>query len=282
MKRSYSPSSLSPFRKYPMRASLSFLLTLWKINLLSAMEYRAAFLLQVCGMMLNNAFYFVFWVIFFDRFEKVNGWGLEDMFLLFGVVAVAFGAGTYLFGNSLYLSGIIANGELDYYLSLPKPVLLHVLASRSVASSAGDFLYGIFSFVVTILVTGEFSGGMLARYLLACLAAMAVVVGFLVLVQSLAFWIGNSSLLTANAVNAIITFSLYPITLFDGTAKLLLFTVIPAAFVGALPAQFVKSFDWASLGQLLLGAIVFLGLAIVVFQRGLRRYESGNAIQVRM
>lgn len=265
-----------------VRTTLSFLFSLWKTNLLSAMEYRVAFLLQVLGMMLNNAFYFVFWVIFFDRFEQVNGWGLADMFLLFGVVAVAFGAGTYLFGNALHLAGIIANGELDYYLSLPKPVLLHVLASRSVASSAGDFFYGLFSFAAAVVVTDEFSGGMLARYLLACVAAMAVVVGFLVLVQSLAFWMGNASLLTGNAVNAIITFSLYPITLFDGTAKLLLFTVIPAAFVGALPAQFVRTFDAASLGQLLLGATVFLGLAIVVFYRGLRRYESGSAIQVRM
>lgn len=265
-----------------MRANLSFLLTLWKTNLLSAMEYRAAFLAQVLGMMLNNAFYFVFWVIFFERFEEINGWSLVDMFLLFGIVAVAFGAGTYLFGNALHLSGIIANGELDYYLSLPKPVLLHALASRSVASSAGDFLYGLLSFSVAVVVTGSFSAGMLARFLLACVAAIAVVVGFLVLVQSLAFWLGNASLLTNNAVNAIITFAIYPITLFDGTAKLLLFTVIPAAFVGALPAEFVRAFDWSSLGLLLLGATFFLGTAIAVFYRGLRRYESGSAIQVRM
>ncbi len=265
-----------------MRKTLSFLLILWKINLLSAMEYRVAFLLQIFGMVLNNAFYFVFWIIFFNRFQQVNGWGLEDMFLLFGVVAVAFGAGVYLFGNALHLSSIIANGELDYYLALPKPVLLHVLASRSVASGAGDFIYGIVSFGVAALITDEFSAAMLARWLLACAAAMIVAIAFLVLVQSLTFWIGNATLLTANAVNALITFSLYPITLFDGTAKLLLFTVIPAAFVGALPAQFVRSFSWGSLGQLLLGAMIFLGLAIVVFHRGLRRYESGNAIQVRM
>ena len=144
------------------------------------------------------------------------------------------------------------------------------------------FNYGLFSFGVAIIVTDEFNPGMLARYLLGCVAATIVVVAFLVLIQSLAFWIGNTSLLTGNAINAIITFSLYPITLFDGTAKLLLFTVIPAAFVGALPAQFVRAFDWSSLGLLLLGATVFLGLAVGVFHRGLRRYESGNAIQVRM
>ena len=51
-----------------------FLLALWKANILSTMEYRAAFITQVVGMMLNDGFYFLFWVIFFGRFEEINSW----------------------------------------------------------------------------------------------------------------------------------------------------------------------------------------------------------------
>ncbi len=265
-----------------MGRQLSFLLALWKTNLLSAMEYRVSFLTQVVGMMLNNALYFVFWIIFFARFEEINGWDLVDMLFLFGVVATGFGAGTYLFGNAIRLSSLIAEGLMDYYLSLPRPVLLHALASRSNASSAGDFTYGLFSFGAAIYFSGSFNGLMLLRFALGCLAAMAVLVSFLVLVQSLTFWIGNTSLLTASAFNAIVTFSLYPITLFDGTAKLVLFTLIPAAFIGALPAEFVRKFDLLQLVQICAGGAIFLLLAVFVFYRGLRRYESGSAIQVRM
>ena len=265
-----------------MTRHLPFVLALWKANLLSAMEYRISFLTQMFGMMLNNAIYFVFWIIFFARFEQINGWALVDMFFLFGVVATGFGAATFLFGNSVVLSSIIANGQLDYYLSLPRPVLLHVLASRSIASSAGDFVYGLFSFAVAVVLSGTFSWMMMLRFGLGCLAGMGVLIAFFVLVHSLTFWIGNASLLTSNALNAIVTFSLYPITLFDGTAKLLLFTIIPAAFVGALPAEFVRRFDLGQLIQISAGSAVFLFLAIWVFHRGLRRYESGSAIQVRM
>ncbi len=264
-----------------MTRHLSFLLALWKANLISAMEYRVSFLTQVVGMMLNNAFYFVFWIIFFDRFEQVRGWNLLDMFFLFGVVATGFGAGTYLFGNAIRLSSLIAEGQLDYYLSLPRPVLLHALASRSNASSAGDFTYGLLSFAAAAFYSDTFSGLMLLRFLLASLAAVAVLISFLVLVQSLTFWIGNAPMLTQNAFNAIITFSLYPITLFDGTAKLLLFTLVPAAFIGALPAEFVRQFDLGQLAQICGGSVIFLSLAVFVFYRGLRRYESGSAIQVR-
>ncbi len=265
-----------------MGRQFAFVLALWKTNLLSAMEYRVSFLTQVFGMMLNNAIYFVFWIIFFARFEEINGWDLVDMLFLFGVVATGFGAGTYLFGNAVRLSPLIANGQMDYYLSLPRPVLLHALASSSNASSAGDFTYGLFSFGAAIYFSGSFGGLMLLRFTLGCLASIAVLISFLVLVQSLTFWIGNTSLLTRHAFNAIVTFSLYPITLFDGTAKLLLFTLIPAAFIGALPAEFVRSFDLLQLAQICAGGAVFLLLSVFVFYRGLRRYESGSAIQVRM
>jgi ABC-2 type transport system permease protein len=61
-----------------------------------------------------------------------------------------------------------------------------------------------------------------------------------------------------------------------------LFTIIPAAFMGAIPAEFIRAFTWESLTQLLLGAVGFLTLAIFVFRAGLRRYESGSAIQIEV
>jgi ABC-2 type transport system permease protein len=261
-----------------MRRELGFLLALWKANLLAAMEYRVAFISQVAGMMLNNAVYFVFWLVFFDRFQQVCGWGLDEMLLLFGVVAAGFGLGVYLFGNALTLADVIANGQLDYYLSLPRPVLLHVLASRSQASGIGDATYGIISFALA----RQWSLPAIVRFGVATFLSMTVFLSFLVVVQSLAFWAGNSTLVTTQATNALVTFALYPITLFDGTAKFLLFTVIPAAFIGAVPAEFVRASGWSTLGELLGAALVLLGLAVFIFHRGLRRYESGSAIQVRM
>jgi ABC-2 type transport system permease protein len=261
-----------------MRRELIFLLALWKANLLSAMEYRIPFISQVVGMMLNNAIYFIFWVIFFDRFEEIQGWGLSEMLLLFGIVATGFGLGVYLFGNVLQLAEVIAGGRLDYYLALPRPVLLHVLASSSIPSGMGDALYGLASFALA----GQYTPGAIVRYIVGSLVAMLVFLSFLILVQSLAFWLGNTAMLAQQATNAILTFALYPITLFDGSAKFILFTIIPAAFVGAVPAEFVRAFSWSTFLQLLAGALIFLALAVGVFQRGLRRYESGSAIQTQM
>jgi ABC-2 type transport system permease protein len=261
-----------------VRRELVFLLALWKANLLAAMEYRVSFISQVLGMMLNNGLYFLFWVILFDRFKAVRGWELGDMVLLFATTATAFGLSVYLFGNVMELSTVIAGGRLDYYLSLPRPVLLHVLASRSLTSGLGDVTYGLLTFALT----GRYTPDAMARFGVAVVFSATIFLSFLILVQSLAFWLGSVSTLSSASTNAILTFALYPLSLFDGSARFVLFTILPAALMGALPAGFVRAFSWTGLAQLLAAAAVFLTLALTVFQRGLRRYESGSAIQVQV
>jgi len=200
------------------------------------------------------------------------------MYVTLGVLASAFDIVSLLFGNAFTLSDIISKGRLDYYLSLPRPVLLHTISSRTIASGLGDFIYGFISYGLS----GYFSWDGLARYVLATLLAATVFGAFLILTQSLAFWFGTMSNLSGLMLNAMLTFGIYPITLFDSYAKLILFTIIPAALMGAVPAEFIRAFSWQVLGELLLGAIGFLALAIFVFHKGLRRYESGSAIQIEI
>lgn len=257
---------------------LKFLFSLWKTNLASAMEYRVAFITQSIGMILNDGFYFIIWVIFFDRFKDVRGWELSDMFIVFGVSASAFGLAGMLFGNAFNLSEIISGGRLDYYLSLPRPTLLHTLASHMIPSSVGDFLYGFISY----LASGHFTWGGLGRLLIAIVLASLVFIAYLVIVQSLTFWMGTGATLTNLATNAIVTFAIYPITLFGQGTRFILFIIIPAAFMGAVPAGFVQEFSWTTLGLMILGAVGFLALSILIFHLGLRHYESGSAIQTEV
>ncbi len=257
---------------------LKFLVALWKVNIASAMEYRVAFLSQSIGMILNDGVYFLIWILFFDRFKDIRGWQLTDMFMVFGVSAGAFGLAGMLFGNAFNLGDIITTGRLDYYLSLPRPTLLHVLASRTVPSGFGDFLYGFISYAAS----GQFSLSGLGRFVLAMFMAMIIFVSFLIIVQSISFWSGSGGSFTALAINAMVTFSIYPITLFNNTAKMILFLIIPAAFMGAVPAGFVRNSSWSLLGQMTLATAGFLALAVLLFQLGLRRYESGSALQVEV
>lgn len=261
-----------------LSANLRFLTALWKANLLSAMEYRAAFLTQAIGMIINDAMYFIFWIFFFNKFKMINGWEMQDMILLFGLLAAGLGLARFLFGNTGNLADMITHGGLDYYLALPKPVLLHILASRSDFSALGDFLFGIFCF----FFSGNLSLEAFGRYLVGLLFSALIFITFMVLVQSLAFYTGSAQMLSGQASSAIMTFATYPITLFDGTSKFILFTILPAAFIGSVPAEFVRTASWLSLLEMLGAAVLLTTLAGWAFQRGLKRYESGSAVQTQV
>jgi len=261
-----------------LHAEFAYLIAQWKSNFASAMEYRAAFISQIVGMFINNAVYFAFWLVFFDRFKEIRGWGMQDMFLLMSIVALGFGLGFTFFGNALQLSRIIAQGQLDYYLALPRSVLLSVLASRMTNSALGDMAYG----VVTYAFTGRFSLAEISLWLLSsCLAAVIFVMAF-TFFHSLTFWLGNASNLAEQAANAVLTFAMYPSDIFQGAIRFLMFTIIPAAFVGVVPLNVVRNVDWGGLLLLALVAVLITFISSRMFYLGLRRYESGSAINVNV
>ena len=246
-------------------------------NAMSAMAYRGAFLLQVFGMMLNDAMLLFFWWVLFDRLPTLQGWDLAGVMTLYGIVAFGFGAATVVCGNAFRVARTIASGDLDYYLALPADPLVHLLVSRMSLPGWGDALFGLAVFLVA--TPGRW--GSLPLFLLLGLAAGLILIAFSVLVGSLAFWLGSADNLAMQAINAMITFSLYPVEIFPGVIRVLLYTLIPAAFVGSMPAGLLSDFDWGRLGMLMAFTTGILLAARWVFQRGLRRYESGNLVTVR-
>jgi len=261
-----------------IRRRLAFIGTYVRYNVQMDMEYRTSFLTQVFGMVLNDVLWIVFWWLFFERFERVAGWSLTEIMLLYAVLTTGFGLGLGIFGNAGRLSRIIAEGRLDYYLTLPKPVLLHVLISRSHTSAWGDVLFGFLIFAVS----GAASVRSFVMLVVGAILAATVIVSFAVLVHSLAFWFGNAEGLAGQLFEAMMAFSSYPSGLFEGWAKVMLFTLIPAGFISTAPVQLVHTFHW----PFFIGFAAFAaGLAFTatrVFYAGLKRYESGNLISLRV
>src|SRR5437773_8403636 len=111
---------------HAIRSHLRFFADYAKANFLIALEYRASFVSQVFGMVLNDAMWVTFWWIYFTKFQVLgNDYHIDDVLGLWATAAVAFGFGVGFFGNARRLAQMISQGQLDYYLSLPKNVLLH-------------------------------------------------------------------------------------------------------------------------------------------------------------
>ncbi len=241
-------------------------------NLRASFALRGAFWAALVFMALNNLLFFTVWWIFFARFKEVRGWQLADVAALYGLVAAAFGIAVVFFGGVRDLARTIQDGELDALLTQPKSPLLHVVASRSWAAGWGDLLSGLGFLAYSGVV--EPRNAPIAVAALGLSTVVFVATG--VILHSGAFWLGRVDSLARQLWEFMITFSMYPSSIFQGAFKLLLFTVVPAGFIGHLPVSLLREFSVLGLAGAAAGALVYASLAVGVFHAGLRRYESGN------
>ena len=75
--------------------------------------------------------------------------------------------------------------------------------------------------------------------------------------------------------HAVLMLASYPLDLFGGAIKLVLFTLIPAAFVTGVPTELVAEFDAGRAAILVAVAVGAALVARIVFRFGLVRYRSG-------
>lgn len=255
---------------------LKFIWSYLKINIQSGMEYRWNFMLQVVSMFLNDIIWLIFWYIFFKKFSIINDWAFGDMLLIYAMLTMSVGLAGVIFGNYLEIARIIKNGGLDFYLSLPKNELMHVLVSHCRFTALGDLVFGF------VIVLGFISPIKWPLFILLCALATTIVVSFSVILGSLSFFIGSSTELSRHGIFSLYATSSYPFSIFQGMTKIILLVIIPAGFITGVPVALLKDFDLAQLGYMILFTIVLTVLAIILFKKGTKRYESGNAIVARV
>lgn len=260
-----------------MAKSLRLILMYLRHNLMSALAYRVAFMIQIVGMMLNNVMLLFFWTVLFNRLPTLNGWGLEGVITIYAIVAFGYGVAVVVFGNTFHVAEVIAKGDLDYYLALPADPLTHLLVSRMSIAGWGDLFFGLLIYCIALPAAWRH----LPLFLFLGVLSGLVFVAFNVLVGSLVFWLGQAQNLSSQLGNALLTFSLYPIDIFPGVVRVLLYVLIPAAFVGSIPAKLLMEFNTFQLLELTIFVIVLCYVARLLFMFGLRRYESGNLVTAR-
>jgi ABC-2 type transport system permease protein len=232
---------------------------------------RAALASSMVTMALNDLVWVVFWVLFFRRVGTVRGWDAESILVLQAVLTTAGGAALGLLANARKVGRMAVDGELDGILSLPVPPLAYLLIRRIEPVNLGDVTFGLVLFVVACDPTPV----RIAAFAGVVVAVVTLMTGFMVLTGSLAFFAGRSEA-GELGFHAILLLGSYPVDMFAGVAKLVLLTVVPAAFVSAVPARIVSSFD-AGLALALAGvASVFALAGWLTFTAGLRRYTSGS------
>ena len=227
---------------------------------------RAAF------MAINNAIFFTFWIVLLSRVPSIRGYTLGDVAVLYGIVAVAHGFAVFAAGGIQQLARVIHDGELDALIAQPKPTLLYAIGLKSQPSGLGDIVSGF----VMIALSRRIDVLDVPLVIAAGLGGALVLVATAVVLHSAAFWLGRTETASRQLYEATLLFSLYPDTLFTGSMRWVLFTIIPAGFVGYLPSGLIRAPSLETGLAIAGGVVAYAAIAWLIFERGLRTYSSGS------
>ena len=243
-----------------------------KLTLLSAIEYRISFTIQILGTFCVDFAFLILWIIFFTQFPQLGTWNFEDTALLLAIGWFSYALNALLAGGIFKLSHIISNGEIDYYLVLPHNILWNISVSKTELSSLGNLM----AMLAMFLLSGPLSIHKVLLFIIISLLSAGIFFNFMVITQSITFYVGNFELIAQQLMLALISFIYYPQVIFSGVLKLITMTIIPAYFVGFLPVRLIKNFNTAPFLLLVSFWLITLIFALIIFFQGIKRYESGS------
>lgn len=249
----------------------------FQYNMMREMLNKVTFLTNIGFMMLNNAAFLIQWMILFQLKKEIGGYTIREVMLLWALAAGSYGLSRIFCARAFALPELIINGKLDAYLVMPKNVLLSVITSATNTSAIGDLLYGIVVFCAFC-----FRPDRLLLFLFFTLTGAVIVTAYAVLMGSLAFWFVRAEAFSYHMINGMISFSTYPDGIFDGTARFLLYHVIPVGMAVYQPVHLIMNFEPGGMCAVAGYALLLPAISAVVFYRGLRRYASGNLMGARM
>lgn len=255
-----------------------------KFYLKSRQEYRFGFWV---GNIANFYTYFftyaTFWVMT-TRFESLANWNFPEISFLYSLNLLTYALAGTIFWYSIYhLEDKVINGELDRYFLRPQGILTQLVCQQFGYTFLGQIAVTVVFLASNLVELGPAWNVLQWFYLsLALLGGVLIQAGAVILIGALSFWITRS-----RDVGDIVYYNLrqfvnYPLGMFPTLVKIVLTFVFPWAFINYYPAAVLlgKS-DGTS--ELLLGlltplvGVVFFGLALFVFNRGLLRYTgAGN------
>jgi ABC-2 type transport system permease protein len=259
--------------------NLNFFLKAISCSIKSAMEYKISFLVQSVFMFINNGFWLVFWLIIFQtNGDNINGVTIDTILYLWSVPVISFGIAHFFFGGTNNINNYIISGQMDSYMLQPKHPLLNILTSKCVFTAFGDLVYGILLGLIVV----KFNILDFLLILMFGIFGSIFYISTSIILRSISVWLGDTELIAKRYSDSLLTtFSIYPQQLFSGLLKVLLYTIIPVGYMAYMPINVIIHFDIKSVLCILAAGVIYIIVAVLVFNKAMKSYESGNTISMR-
>lgn len=261
-----------------VKNSLKFILISLKCNMKSALEYKKSFIIQTVFMIINNLFFLVYWIVVFSINDgDLNGLVMKDILLLWSIPTASWGLSNFLFRGLRDIDNLIISGNLDTYLLQPKNMILNIATSKTDFGACGDLLYGL---VIGMIASDGF--GEYLQIIMYSIIGSIIFMSCFILIRSFSVWIGDmTNISRIYEQSLIITLCTYPYDIFGKSVKILMFTILPAAYITHMPIKLLSNFNLKIFSLILIVTLIYATISIRLFYYILKKYESGNNISMK-
>lgn len=248
-----------------------------KKNIQGSAELRTSFMMNIIGMAINNTAFLTIWVFFVKSFGTIGGWQAADIVALLGFTTFGFGVVFAALAGFRRLPDCVNSGSFDGFLVSPKNLLVRIATSSFSAAAVGDVVFGAICLVVYAMMIKASLFQILLIVVLLVLAAI-VFLAITIIVYSASFYFTDADAVATGFFELFLTPALFHGGAFQGVMRFVFTFIIPSLLIGALPIETVRAASLSSLATIAVLAVLWFLLALLIFRRAVRHYESSNFI----
>jgi ABC-2 type transport system permease protein len=252
-----------------------------KVDIMSRMEYRINFFIQIFTVGLQMLFSVIFIKTVFGFAGNIAGWNYYEALLIVGTYMIVEGL---MWVTCAYLSGLarhVRDGTLDGLLVKPIDTQFLVSIWRGDAEDFTRIVSGVAVIIYALKHLDIAAGNLMINlflYLILLFNAFIITYSINLFLKSINFWVTNAQALSGFGFN-ITRMTQYPSDIFyHKIIKIITTFIIPLAFMATIPAKILAhGFDGKLISLSIIVAAIFFFLSRKFFYFSLSKYESASS-----
>lgn len=261
-----------------MKSQLSIFCKLISVCLRSQMQHRASFFMLTAAHFLATFVEITAIWVLFDRFKTLQGWSLEQLALIYGIIHMGFAVAEGAARGFDTFDRLLKYGDFDRILLRPMGTFFQIAARDVQLMRLGRFCQGL---VVLLWSCHKLHISLASSESLvivfAIIGTSCLFYGLFVIQAAICFWSTETLELMNITTYGGVESGQYPISIYNKGFRLFFTFVVPLGCVAYYPIAAILKIENIPLG---LGAllpscgILFLVAATKLWHFGVRHYHS--------
>src|ERR1700679_2778859 len=240
-------------------------------------SYRGDFFISLATSFAATMFSLSFVVVLFNKVPQLAGWRFEEVLFLYGFSLIPYGIfnivslNLYDFGNNY-----IIEGKFDRVLLRPISSLFQVLFETFRIESLQEVATGVFCMWWASKHLGlAWTPAKFAMLFFFGFCAAIIYISLFLLLSTVSFWFEDRIGVHPPVWN-VIAFGRYPLSIYSGAVQFVLCWIIPFGLASFYPSVRIlgRTVSPAYAPLVPVVAVVFLGMAVMLWNFGSKRYSS--------